>query len=85
MTNVYCMQQKTAYGIWEPVPEGEFETADEAVAGMRELESAMGWRDLRVIEQLETVREDGATEVDYGDVIETGEMSPPPPEEAFVE
>lgn len=36
-------------GQWEPIPEGNFETQDAALAAMRDLEESMGWRDLRVV------------------------------------
>ena len=65
----YEIQQHTGYQF-EPVPNGDFETADGAIAGMNELESELEWRDLRVIE---VIRTDGA--ITHGDVIAVGSPS----------
>ncbi len=48
-TITYQVQQCTGYQ-YEPIPEGDFETAEEALASMRALESNLGWRNLRVVE-----------------------------------
>ena len=48
MTITYTIEQHTGYQ-YEPIPEGDFETAEAAIAGMRELETSHGWRDLRVV------------------------------------
>ena len=48
MTIIYSIQQHTGYQ-YEPILEGDFETAEAAIAAMRELETDLGWRDLRVV------------------------------------
>lgn len=44
----YTIQQHTGHQ-YESIQDGEFETAEAAIAGMRELEANLGWRDMRVI------------------------------------
>ncbi len=46
------------YSQWEPIPNGEFETVDEALEAMLELQNSLGWRNLRVVSD--------------GDVVEYG-------------
>jgi hypothetical protein len=36
---------------WELIPEGCFESSDEALAAMADLEETLGWRNLRVTER----------------------------------
>lgn len=48
MTIIYTIEQHTGYQ-WEAILEGDFETAEAAIAAMRELETDLGWRDLRVV------------------------------------
>lgn len=48
---MYEIQQHTGYQ-WEPVAEGEFTTEAEAIAGMKDLETNLGWRDLRAVKQV---------------------------------
>jgi hypothetical protein len=48
----FCIQQWVSYGTsgqFEDITNGESQTADEAIAGMRELEQEQGWRNLRVV------------------------------------
>ena len=53
MTITYTIQQHTGYQ-WEPVQEGDFETAEAAIAAMDVLETELGWRDLRVVKDAGT-------------------------------
>lgn len=48
MTTTYTVQQHTGYQ-YEAIKEADFETAEAAIAGMRELETNLGWRDMRVV------------------------------------
>lgn len=48
MTITYTIQQHTGY-LYEPIPEGDFETAEAAIACMRELETSLGCRAMRVV------------------------------------
>jgi hypothetical protein len=49
MTTIYTIQQSAHSGAtWEPVPEGDFDTFQAALAAMRELQDNLGWRDLRI-------------------------------------
>lgn len=48
MTTTYTIQQYTGHQ-YEAIQDGDFETAKAAIAGMRELETNLGWRDLRVV------------------------------------
>lgn len=36
---------------WEPVPQGEFETAEAAFAAVTDLQDNLGWNSLRVVDQ----------------------------------
>ena len=47
MSDTYYIEQKTQYQ-WEVIPEGDFSSLNEALSGMRELETNLGWRNLRV-------------------------------------
>ena len=52
---------------WEPVPEGEFETLEEAQEAMSDVETNLGWRDLRI--SRETTNDNvvtGREVVEYG-------------------
>ena len=52
---------------WEPVPEGEFETLEAAQMAMSDVETNLGWRDLRI--SRETTRDNvvtGREVVEYG-------------------
>lgn len=52
---------------WEPVPQGEFETLESAQKAMAEVETNLGWRDLRI--SRETTDENvvtGREVVEYG-------------------
>jgi hypothetical protein len=49
MNAIYIIESRTQYQ-YEPIPEGEFSSAEAAIAGMRELESNLGWRNLRVVD-----------------------------------
>ena len=44
---VYIIEQFTGYQF-EPIPEGEFATEDEAIKAMQILENDLGWSDMRV-------------------------------------
>jgi hypothetical protein len=49
MTTIYTIQQSAHNGAtWEPVPEGDFDTFQAALAAMRELQDSLGWRGLRI-------------------------------------
>lgn len=36
---------------WEPVPEGDFETAEAAFAAVEDLQDNLGWNSLRVVDE----------------------------------
>ncbi|EFV9547688.1 hypothetical protein GB989_04850 [Shigella sonnei] len=44
----YIIEQHTGYQ-YEPIPDGEFDSQEAAINGMRELESECGFRDMRVV------------------------------------
>lgn len=52
---------------WEPLDNGAFDTQPQAEAAMRELETNLGWRGLRVVQVIETDQAHWS-----GDVVATG-------------
>ncbi len=52
MTITYIIQQHTGRQ-YEDIPEGEFQTAEEATAAMGNLESNLGWRSMRIVAESE--------------------------------
>ena len=44
---VYVIEQFTGYQF-EPIPEGEFDTEEEATEAIQKLENELGWSDMRV-------------------------------------
>ena len=44
----FIIEQFTGHQ-YEPIAEGEFDSQEAAVNGMKELESECGWRDMRVV------------------------------------
>lgn len=62
----FQIQQHTGHQ-YEPISGGDYESRDQAIAGMRSLESGLGYRDMRVVEMIE----DDATARE-GDVVEVG-------------
>jgi len=68
MNTSYIIEQGTYNrGNWEPVPECEFETLAEAQKAMADVETNLGWRDLRI--SRETVDSNvvtGRDVVEYG-------------------
>lgn len=59
--------EQSAYGAnWEPVENGRAETLDESRALMAELETKLGWRDLRIVECEETATHCSFSVVEYG-------------------
>lgn len=66
-TNFVIEQGTYNRSNWEPVPEGEFETLAEAQKAMAEVETNLGWRDLRI--SRETTDENvvtGREVIEYG-------------------
>lgn len=47
MNAVYVIEQFTGYQF-ERIPEGEFDTEEEATEAMQMLENDLGWSDMRV-------------------------------------
>ena len=41
---------------WEPIPEGDYATLEEAISGMRELEENLGWRRMRIVSEADGSR-----------------------------
>jgi hypothetical protein len=58
---MYIIEQRTRYG-WEAVPNGDFETWDEAEAAMGELYDRLGWHSLRIVEEIRAPYPPGLTE-----------------------
>lgn len=44
----FVIQQYTGHQ-YEPIPEGEYDSAEAAITGMREMEKLLGWRAMRVV------------------------------------
>lgn len=44
----YTIQQRTQYQ-YEPIQEGDFDSAEAAISAMHELENNLGWRNLRIV------------------------------------
>lgn len=66
-TNFVIEQGTYNRSNWEPVPEGEFETLEEAQEAMSDVETNLGWRDLRI--SRETTNDNvvtGREVVEYG-------------------
>ena len=53
ITFSYIIEQLTSLNNWEPIPDSESATVDEAIASMELLQSELGWTDMRVREQYE--------------------------------
>ena len=45
---MYEIQQLDKYDNWEVIPEGEFDTIEEAQAALYELVNNLGWENLRI-------------------------------------
>lgn len=49
---MFQIQQKTAFQ-WEPIAEGDFDSEESAMSALSELETNLGWQDLRIVETKE--------------------------------
>lgn len=72
MTTVNFVIEQAAHNSsnWEPVPEGGFVTIEEARAAMADLETNLGWRNMRICRA--EPEYNASTGKYYADVVEYG-------------